>query len=110
MNDFQWDRSGRCLLVADSSGALSLYHGATFDPLFTIRDYHMAPCNAIAIDPGNRYFVTGGNDSLIGVWNMQELMVERTISGNDSKVLALSVSHDGQFVGAICEDDVNKRY
>ncbi len=27
MNDFQWDKSGHALLVAESSGSISIYNG-----------------------------------------------------------------------------------
>ena len=60
-----------------------------------MNDYHYSPCNAIAVENDNRYFVTGGNDSLIGIWDMNDLMVTKTISNNDFKVVALNISNDG---------------
>jgi WD40 repeat protein len=60
-----------------------------------MNDFHYSPCNAIAFEPNNKYFVTGGNDSLIAKWNTNELMVTNTISNNDHKVIALNISHDG---------------
>lgn len=113
VNDFTWDRSsnGQALFVADSSGAITVYNGQTLSsqPL-TVLNYHYTACNTIAIDSNNNYFVSGGSDSLIGLWDMQEMMVFRTISNNDFKVLVLNISHDGQYVASICEDDINKKF
>jgi WD40 repeat protein len=82
--------------VTDSSGNVSLFNGQTLNssPL-TVLEFHNSPCVTITVDNNNRYFVTGGSDSLIGVWDMQELMVTKTISNNDFKVITLNCSHDG---------------
>ncbi len=37
-------------------------------------------------------------------------MVQRTISNNNAKILCLNVSHDGQFIATICEDDIEKKH
>ena len=41
---------------------------------------------------------------------MNELMVSRVISNNDFKVISINGSHDGQYLGGIFEDDINKKY
>ena len=46
----------------------------------------------------NEYFLTGGNDSLIAVWDLNSLMVKKVISKNDFKIMALGVSHDDKFI------------
>lgn len=111
VNEFAWDRSGNMLLVIDSSGSVSVFNGVTLhsNPL-AVLEYHNTICSSIAIDNNNQYFVTGGTDSLIGVWDMQELMIKKTISNNDFKVLALNTSFDGEFIAGIFEDDINKKY
>ncbi len=47
---------------------------------------------------------------MIGIWDMNELMVTKTISSNDFKVISISSSHDGQYLAGIFEDDINKKY
>jgi hypothetical protein len=37
-------------------------------------------------------------------------MVKKTISNNDFKVLNINLSHDGQFIGGVFEDDINKKW
>jgi THO complex subunit 3 len=58
----------------------------------------------------NRYFATGGSDSLIAIWDMQELMVKKIISNNDYKVITIDNSFDGQYIAGVFEDDINKRF
>lgn len=73
-------------------------------------EFHNSPCVTISVDNNNKYFYTGGSDSLIGVWDMEELMVVKTISKNDHKIITLGTSHDSQFVAGIFEDDINKQF
>ncbi len=61
------------------------------------------------MDNSNKFFVTGGIDSLIGVWDMNDFMLMKTISNNDAKVMAISISHEGSLIASICEDDINKK-
>lgn len=111
VNEFTWDRSGHLFFVIDSSGSVSVFNGMTLNSIpLAVLEYHNTICTTIAIDNNNSYFVTGGTDSLIGVWDMNELMIKKTISNNDFKVQALNTSYDGTYIGGIFEDDINKKY
>jgi WD40 repeat protein len=37
-------------------------------------------------------------------------MLIKTISNNDARIMALSLSHDGNYIATISEDDINKKY
>ena len=39
---------------------------------------HTANCYCIRFDPKNRYFATGGADSLVSLWDVEELVSVRT--------------------------------
>ena len=41
---------------------------------------------------------------------MNDLMIIKTISNNDGWVMAVKLSHDGNFIASICEDDINKKH
>ena len=75
-------------MVADQSGKISLLNGQTMNqqPVGILR-LHKNACNGFAVAPNNEYFLSGGNDSLIGVWDINECMVAHTISNNDGRVL-----------------------
>jgi|LauGreDrversion4_2_1035121.scaffolds.fasta_scaffold440874_2 THO complex subunit 3 len=71
---------------------------------------HNGHCFAIAVDNSNRFFVTGGTDSLLGLWDMNDFMLIKTLSNNDARVMAVSLNHDGSLIASICEDEINKKY
>lgn len=75
-----------------------------------MNDCHHGHCFAIAVENANRFFVTGGTDSLIGLWDMSDFMLMKTISNNDARVMAVSLNYEGNLIAAICEDDINKKY
>jgi THO complex subunit 3 len=113
INGFQWDKGeGKLLFVTDQNGSVSIFNGENFskDPIHVISDCHHGHCFAIAVDSSNRFFVTGGTDSLIGLWDMSDFMLMRTLSNNDAKVMGVSLNHEGTLIAAICEDDMNKKY
>ena len=109
--DFIWDKSGHLLFVIDNQGAVNVFNGQTLhsNPL-TVLDFHRLACTSIAVDHNNQFFVTGGNDSLIGIWDMQDLMIKKVISNNDFKQNALSISYDSNYIASISEDDISKKF
>ncbi|CCA75322.1 related to THO complex subunit 3 [Serendipita indica DSM 11827] len=51
---------------------------------------------------GNRsYVVTGGNDAILGMWDMQEWICVRTCSPYDETVNWLRFSHDGEWIASV---------
>lgn len=113
INGFTWDKGeGRLLFVTDQTGTVSIFNGESLanQPLHVMNDCHHGHCFAIAVDSSNRFFVTGGTDSLIGLWDMNDFMLMSTISNNDARVMAVSLNHEGNLIASICEDDINKKY
>lgn len=114
INGFQWSKGGedKLLFVTDQNGTVSIYNGETFNPapLHVMTECHNGHCYAIAVDQKNRFFCTGGTDSLIGLWDMSDFTLMKTISNNDLRVMAVSLNHDGSLIGSICEDEFNKKY
>ena len=37
-------------------------------------------------------------------------MLMKSISNNDSRVMALSLNYEGNLIASICEDEINKKY
>ena len=113
INGFQWSKGDdKLLFVIDQNGTVTIFNGETFNPqaLHTMNDCHNGHCMAIAVDQRNRFFVTGGTDSLIGLWDMSDFTLLKTLSNNDAKVMGVGVNQDGTLIGSICEDDINKKY
>ena len=85
VSKFTWDKTGTGFFVADITGNINVYPGNTLKPtpLCTLSGIHNnAKCESIAFHPSNEYFATGGHDSLIGFWSLDELICTGTTSAN----------------------------
>jgi len=47
---------------------------------------------------------------LIGLWELQDFLLIKTLGYNDAKVMALSLNFDGTLIASLQEDDLNKKY
>ncbi|KAL5508132.1 hypothetical protein ACEPAH_5750 [Sanghuangporus vaninii] len=70
-------------------------------PSLTIREQlpaHVGGCLAVALDPRGRYLVSGGNDSIIDIFDTAEWICINTITCCDHSITSLSFSHDGEYL------------
>ncbi|KIK67706.1 hypothetical protein GYMLUDRAFT_256545 [Collybiopsis luxurians FD-317 M1] len=70
-------------------------------PSFTLRAHpaaHVGGCSAVALDPRGRYLATGGNDSIVNLFDLQDWICERTITSCDHAINSLSFSFDGEYI------------
>ncbi|KAI0082341.1 WD40 repeat-like protein [Panus rudis PR-1116 ss-1] len=59
---------------------------------------HVGGCMAAALDPRGRYLASGGNDSIVNLFDTSEWICTRTITVCDNAINALSFSYDGEFI------------
>ncbi|KAI0340896.1 WD40 repeat-like protein [Trametopsis cervina] len=59
---------------------------------------HVGGCNTTALDPRGNYLATGGNDSIVNLFDTTEWLCARTITACDHVVNSISFSHDGEFI------------
>ncbi|THH12351.1 hypothetical protein EW145_g58 [Phellinidium pouzarii] len=85
--------------------ALSFYRSNTLIimdyPSLTIREQpaaHVGGCLAVALDPRGRYLASGGNDSIVNLFDMTEWICVNTITACEDSINALSFSHDGEYL------------
>ncbi|KAF9018213.1 WD40-repeat-containing domain protein [Rhodocollybia butyracea] len=70
-------------------------------PSFSLRDNpaaHVGGCVAVALDPRGRYLATGGQDSIVNLFDLQDWICVRTITSCDHTINALSFSFDGEYI------------
>ena len=60
--------------------------------------------------PSNEYLASGGNDSIIALWDFEELLCSGTISDCNNQVKNLDFSPCGEFLAAISLDEQDKKY
>ena len=111
INSFSWDKGkGQLFFVNDSNGAISVLDGQTHELLKSLTDCHIGQCYSLSVDHANRYIASSGQDSLIGLWDLQEFLLIKTLGFNDFRVMAVSLNFDGTLIASLQEDDLNKRY
>ncbi|KAG6854360.1 hypothetical protein C0991_007865 [Blastosporella zonata] len=59
---------------------------------------HVGGCVAVALDPRGRYLASGGFDSIVNMFDLNEWICARTITVSEYAINALSFSHDGEYL------------
>ncbi|KAF8165606.1 WD40-repeat-containing domain protein [Crassisporium funariophilum] len=70
-------------------------------PSLTIRESpaaHVGGCVALALDPRGRYLASGGYDSIVNMFDLNDWICARTITSCEHSINALSFSHDGEYL------------
>lgn len=65
---------------------------------------HLGWVRAIAVEPGNEWFVTGGGDRLIKVWDLASGTLKVTLTGHINAVRGLAVSSRHPYMFSAGED------
>jgi THO complex subunit 3 len=72
------------------------------DPISVI-EVSNSSLNSVKIDNLNKTFCTGGDDGLITLWNLEDLMSYKIIKKSDLEVKKIGFSHDSKLISAIYE-------
>ncbi|KAG6832187.1 hypothetical protein H0H92_004919 [Tricholoma furcatifolium] len=59
---------------------------------------HVGGCLAVALDPRGRYLASGGFDSIVNMFDLNDWICARTITVSENAINALSFSHDGEYL------------
>lgn len=65
---------------------------------------HTSACLSLALSPTGRYLAVGGSDALISLWDTQEWVCRRTLTGMMGQVKTVGFSWDGSYVAGGSED------
>jgi tricorn protease-like protein len=60
---------------------------------------------SLAVAPDGRWFVTGGQDGRLVIWDAETLKEARALPAHDNAVGAVTISPDGRLVGSVGDDD-----
>ncbi|KAF8914247.1 WD40-repeat-containing domain protein [Gymnopilus junonius] len=59
---------------------------------------HVGGCVALALDPRGRYLASGGHDSIVNMFDLNDWICARTITVCENSISALSFSYDGEYL------------
>jgi WD40 repeat protein/tRNA A-37 threonylcarbamoyl transferase component Bud32 len=94
-------RDGKSLFVAPAGKATNVraFETATGKELFP-RQGHMAPLNAVAINPDGRTLASAGEDRTVKVWDLPTGRVVHTLTAHTEEVFGLAFSRDGNLLAS----------
>ncbi|RDA92299.1 hypothetical protein CP533_3261, partial [Ophiocordyceps camponoti-saundersi (nom. inval.)] len=102
---FCW--TGERILVATSEGNARVLGYPDFEPFFhhpqgPRREFqlkgHTSSCLTVELSPTAKYIATGGSDSIISLWDTEDLICQRTISSLAGPVRSISFTWDGSYI------------
>ncbi|KAF4042110.1 Anaphase-promoting complex subunit 4 WD40 domain [Phytophthora infestans] len=67
---------------------------------------HAGSCVCLDLHPSGRFLALGGLDSLVSIWDLEELYCVKTFVVTTSSIRSVRFSHDGKYI-AISMDDPN---
>jgi len=109
VNEFSWDSTGKYFFL--TTGQLSGM--GTVEVLeFTAKGLHhlksipahTGHCYCLDIDPNGKFLAVGGADTMVSVWDLDELICVQTFDRLEWPLRSVSFSHDGRFVAGASED------
>ncbi|KIM25145.1 hypothetical protein M408DRAFT_220591 [Serendipita vermifera MAFF 305830] len=98
--DFCWLNSGTAIAAGCTDGSLKILEYPSLQLLHSNLS-HFGQCNSLGQHPRGNYIATGGNDAILGIWDMQEWMCVRTCSPYDETVNWLRFSYDGEWIAGV---------
>jgi len=105
-SEFQFEKGGNCLLVSSTAGEIYIYDAKTFNSNWLASIVaHFAPINSIHIEPNNKYFATAAADSLICLWDLQEMISYKVMKKGESSIKKILYSHDSKFIASISDEN-----
>ncbi|XP_053991663.1 uncharacterized protein LOC128883390 [Hylaeus volcanicus] len=69
---------------------------------------HQGWVRALSVDPENQWFVSGGNDRLVKIWDLASGSLKLSMTGHINTIRALQVSHRHPYLFSAGEDQMVK--
>ena len=94
------------LLIVMTSNGIYLYNTAGYMEIAFIETDN--PMNYIKFNNDGTYFVTGGSDNTVRLWDAKEHLEVAILSGHKAKITAVNFSPDGNMIASGSEDGIVK--
>lgn len=98
-----WPPTTNTPKLSNGSSSSSSSSSPTLQTLHSLHA-HTSACLSLALSPTGRYLAVGGSDALISLWDTQEWVCRRTLTGMMGQVKTVGFSWDGSYVAGGSED------
>ncbi|KAK9368341.1 WD40-repeat-containing domain protein [Lipomyces kononenkoae] len=100
--------SGDVVAIGYSSGIVKLHSfdsstGEIGRDALVSLNAHRTSITCLEFDPWGKYMALGSNDSLVSIWDVQELVCVRTFAKFSQAVKCISISFDGAYMAISVE-------
>ena len=102
INEFEFNKTDTKLFITDDDGHINILNTSNYDEINMIEG-HFFQINCINISKSNKNFITGGYDSLIVMYDMNELMSLKVFKRSEQSIKKCQFSQDEKFIASIYE-------
>ena len=104
INDFKFDKNDSFLFIADDNGIIHKINAKDFDEKNEKKiDGHFFSINCLEISNNNKFLISGGIDSLIVQYDLNENLSMGILKRGDQSVKSLKFNYDDRFIASIYE-------
>eukprot|EP00617_Octactis_speculum_P027494 CAMPEP_0185771070 /NCGR_PEP_ID=MMETSP1174-20130828/62999_1 /TAXON_ID=35687 /ORGANISM="Dictyocha speculum, Strain CCMP1381" /LENGTH=320 /DNA_ID=CAMNT_0028456799 /DNA_START=64 /DNA_END=1026 /DNA_ORIENTATION=+ len=105
VNEFCFSPNSKFMLLTTENGTVEVYRLGDRDSV-KVRSIqaHTDDCYCLAIDPTNQYLAVGSKDSLVSLWELDDMICLRALGEHNTPVRTLSFSPCGQYLAAASYD------
>ena len=86
-----------------TTGSLEIREAKPGYPLAERISCHPAKLICFEIDPSNQYIATGGEDAVVGLYALEEMLCLRNYHKTDGGIKSLSFSPNSKFLAVVSE-------
>jgi len=103
VNEISWNFGGDKFYLTSGQGTIEVLEYPSLREIKSVQA-HTANCYCLEFDPKGRYLATGSADTLVSLWEIEDLTCIRTFGNLNWPVRTISFSFDGEYLASASED------
>lgn len=91
-------KDGSKIVASLANGEILIFDMIEGTLLETLSTGEKSPLYCTVISSDGQYFITGGKDGLLRIWNLKEYRLEATLSGHTNAIRDVTITHDMKLI------------